>query len=68
MSDDNNNKLRIGKLEGQMEMICQDIKRIEEKIDSIERRLNQLSKFDAKIVGASITIATIVSIIISYIR
>jgi len=65
--ENNGNKLKLGKLEGQVEMICQRMEKLEEKSDNIEKQLNQLNNFNAKIVGASITVATIVSIVISYI-
>ncbi len=66
--ENNGDKLMLGKLEGQVEMICQQIEKIEEKTDNIEKQLNQLNNFNAKIVGASITIATIVSIVMSYLK
>lgn len=65
--ENNGDKLMLGKLEGQVEMICQRMEKLEEKSDNIEKQLNQLNNFNAKIVGASITVATIVSIVISYI-
>ena len=68
MPEGNGDKLKIGKLEGQVEMICQQIEKIEEKMDRIEKQLNKLNNFDAKLVGASISIATIVSIVVSYLK
>jgi len=65
--ENNGNKLKLGKLEGQVEMICQRMEKLEEKSDNIEKQLNQLNNFNAKIVGASITVATIISIVMSYI-
>ena len=66
--ENNGNKLKLGKLEGQVEMICQRMEKLEEKSDNIEKQLNQLNNFNAKIVGASITVATIISIVMSYLK
>lgn len=64
----NGDKLMLGKLEGQVEMICQRMEKIEKKTDNIEKQLNQLNNFNAKIVGASMTVATIVSLVMSYLK
>lgn len=66
--ENNGDKLMLGKLEGRVEMICQRIEKIEEKTDNIEKQLNKLNNFNAKIVGASMAIATIVSIVMSYLK
>lgn len=66
--ENNGDKLMLGKLEGRVEMICQQIEKIEEKTNNIEKQLNQLNNFNAKIVGASMAIATIVSIVMSYLK